>query len=382
MRATPNQRDMPSAKKTKRGVKQEPRDDEDDDVMDDQKDGKDGKESKESKESKQAKPGGVDMTFQSNPFFQRKLHPILEHKMNETWRQPTNIHCWYCACSFPNPPYPLPTNYEAGVFTVMGIYCSLTCVKSHIKDMGSYYMGQRLEWLTLMAADVYNYHLPISTVDKYVFKHYGGNRDHAEYLAHGAAMPPVQIRSIPFVDLPMVFEEPFKDDEMSKMNLNPSLPPKDKDKDKDKDAKDKSQAMLSNGANTQDGAGVMTLVSPSGEEKQGKNVRLSRGEDSDEKKSSKSKTDALFGDDDFDDDGDAAMTSKPKTTKKKRAPKTKKEKDKNKNKDTDKDGEPSNKKKRTSNKRKTPKSESASIPAPTGSKMHALADLLGIEETN
>src|SRR5207237_10781907 len=97
--------------------------------------------------------------------------------------------------SFSNPPFPMPTHYNNnnGVFTTFGVYCSLTCVKSHLKEQSGLYMGQRLEWLTLMAADVFNYHETIPTIDKYRFRHFGDDCDDSEYLRLQAIVPNLQL---------------------------------------------------------------------------------------------------------------------------------------------------------------------------------------------
>ena len=163
--------------------------------------------------------------YKSNPFYARFLHPILDAKDNDFWTKPTKIRCWYCAGSFPNSPFPLPTNYNnnTGAFTTSGVYCSLTCVKSHIRETGGYFMGQRLEWLTLMSSDVFNFHEELSVIDKYRFEHFGGDLAHADYLRMHAIVPTIQLRSFPFVDAPFVFEQPFKDEEISKMHIHPVI---------------------------------------------------------------------------------------------------------------------------------------------------------------
>ena len=157
----------------------------------------------------------------NNPFFARTLHPLLSHRDNAFWCQPTTIHCWYSGARFPNNPYPMPTQYDyaLGKYTTWGVYCSLTCVKSHITKLGGAFLGQRLELLTMMAADVYNYHGAIPTIDCYRFKHFGGDLDHDEWLRNGGVVPILQMRAPPFVDQPLVLEEQFRDQELSKMTL-------------------------------------------------------------------------------------------------------------------------------------------------------------------
>lgn len=165
----------------------------------------------------------------NNPYFARTLYPLLSNKDNSFWTKPTQIRCWYCGHTFPNPPYPMPTSYHNGEFRTRGVYCSLTCVKSHVIEMRGHHLPQRLEDLTLMAGNVFNYHKDIPTIDKYRFASYGGDLSHEDYLRNDAIAPrPVFLRSAPFVDLPfadapLACEQPFKD-ETSKTHINPVLP--------------------------------------------------------------------------------------------------------------------------------------------------------------
>jgi hypothetical protein len=155
-----------------------------------------------------------------NPFFDRTLHHTILLKCSDTfWTSPTKIACWFCGYKFKTPPIPLPVKYKNGKFEVSGIYCSFTCVKSQIVQQPGYYFNERIECLTLMLNDVYEYTGTVPTVTKEIFKKYGGKLSHQKYLKNHAIVEKIKIRSIPFVDQPLVLEQDFKDIEMARPKM-------------------------------------------------------------------------------------------------------------------------------------------------------------------
>lgn len=46
---------------------------------------------------------------------------------NSYWPEKTNIACWWCCHNFSNTPATLPTKYEKGIYSVIGVFCSPEC---------------------------------------------------------------------------------------------------------------------------------------------------------------------------------------------------------------------------------------------------------------
>lgn len=156
----------------------------------------------------------IEQWHNSNPFYRRTIHPVsIEKSKDDFWTKPTALCCWYCGYSCRKSPhaYPMPLRFVRGKYEVSGIYCSPSCVKSELLRDRGYYFNERLEALTMMLHDVYNYYEPVATVDKTVFKRYGGTLSHARYLKETAMVCSIQALSAPFVDVPLVLQEDFKD---------------------------------------------------------------------------------------------------------------------------------------------------------------------------
>lgn len=169
-----------------------------------------------------------------NPFYFRELqHTLIAKCADSFWLTPCKYACFFCGYYFFNSnscPVPRPKSYKNGKFEISGIYCTFVCVKSDImKDKGNA-CGEELEALTLMLNDVYCYDQPIPTINKLVFKRYGGPLSHKKFLRKWAHMNKIQVRTIPFVDTPIVLESEFKDVELTG-------PGASSNKDKNKNAK-------------------------------------------------------------------------------------------------------------------------------------------------
>lgn len=153
--------------------------------------------------------------YANNPFFKRSMmHSALNRLSHEFWTKPCKIACWFCGYKFHKlglNPIPMPVKYQQSVFTVEGVYCSFTCVKSKIMLDPGYYLNERLECLTLMLRDVYCYYEDVTTVCREIFKRYGGDVSHKQYLADQAVTGMIKVVGSPFVQAPTIIENGFVD---------------------------------------------------------------------------------------------------------------------------------------------------------------------------
>lgn len=153
--------------------------------------------------------------YAKNPFYKRSMMcAALNRLTHEFWTKPCKIACWFCGYKFFKSglnPIPMPVKYQQSVFTVEGVYCSFTCVKSKIMLDPGYYLNERLECLTLMLRDVYCYYDDVTTVCREIFKRYGGDITHKQYLANQAVTGAIKIVGSPFVQAPTIIENGFVD---------------------------------------------------------------------------------------------------------------------------------------------------------------------------
>lgn len=174
---------------------------------------------------------GEEALLTSNPFWERRIfrRPLTdqrEEKGASRWMTKSNHRCHYCGNACHAAPIPRPQSYENGVFTVTGDeYCMPSCVKSEIVREGGSSRGQDLEWFTMMMEDVYDYHGDIGDIDKRLFDiYYGGTLSHAEYVKqHSLATAGKTmwcIRTAPFVDMPVVLEAPFRDQDVTNIHVS------------------------------------------------------------------------------------------------------------------------------------------------------------------
>lgn len=50
---------------------------------------------------------------------------------NPSWKNKTNLLCWWCCHKFDNPPFGIPIKYKKDKFHVSGCFCSLECASSY-----------------------------------------------------------------------------------------------------------------------------------------------------------------------------------------------------------------------------------------------------------
>jgi len=152
----------------------------------------------------------------NSPFWRRRIHASRKHPDNALWLTPMNgSHDCHC-CSLPikDLPYPSIEDYDAltGTGTTGFVYCSLTCVKSDIVRRRGNDMSQRLEWLTIIACDVYGVTDDLPVIDPGLLDRYvGGTQKAAEYIRDVAVRPVPRMRDLPFVPQRTCIEDDFQD---------------------------------------------------------------------------------------------------------------------------------------------------------------------------
>ena len=152
-----------------------------------------------------------------NPYYRRVIHPVYNlQSQSEFWKAPLKgtLNCAYCPYPITGLPYPGVDEYdhETGMGVSYMVYCNLVCRKSHILELGGSDMPRRLEWLAIVASDVYDHHGDIPVIHKHaVFKAFGGKFSHEDYLAAIGLQPFPKLRGLPFVPQRIALEEDFKD---------------------------------------------------------------------------------------------------------------------------------------------------------------------------
>lgn len=159
-----------------------------------------------------------------NPFHKRTLHQTMIDKASDDfWQKPTHIACWFCGHNFPTPPLPLPEKCSNGKFITSGVYCTFCCVKSQISKQMDFFYNERIENLTTMMNDVYGFHVTahdVPVIDKEMFEKYGGTISYDEYIKNSACAGRIKLRTVPFVDQPLVLEnEDLKDSEITRPKM-------------------------------------------------------------------------------------------------------------------------------------------------------------------
>lgn len=164
--------------------------------------------------------GALEKFHGDNPFFSRTVRNTVIEKLgdDDLWTKCGEKHaCFFCGYSFRWAPFPMPIKIKSGKYHVDDVlYCTPNCVKSQLLACSNYYLNQRLEDLTTLLADLYNYHKPVAAVEKKIFKRYRGSVTHKQYIANTAEVCKLQVLSSPFVCEPTCIQEDFKDLVMTK----------------------------------------------------------------------------------------------------------------------------------------------------------------------
>jgi len=147
--------------------------------------------------------------------FKRRLYPT-EHKLSipseRTWKLKSAGQCNYCGgmMKLGEQCYSKPIDYNEieDVYTVQGVFCSLSCVKTSIIEDNVGPSDDRLNWLTHMAFRVYGIKESITPAPrKILFSHFpGGYIDWQKWRLDGHCQVPPLCRRAPFVMEPIVIE--------------------------------------------------------------------------------------------------------------------------------------------------------------------------------
>lgn len=152
----------------------------------------------------------------SNPYFRRVIHASQKHPKNDFWctEMKGEYVCAFCAEPIMGLPYPMIEDYreQTGEAFTGSIQCNLVCTKSHIVALKGNEMNQRLEWLTIVAAEAYGWTDDIPVIDKLMLdKFYYGTQKHSDYIRGVALMPRPRLRNLPFVPQKTCIEDEFED---------------------------------------------------------------------------------------------------------------------------------------------------------------------------
>jgi hypothetical protein len=152
--------------------------------------------------------GTIEDFHKSNPLFPRIINSSFTSRQSladpDFWKKKSDEnHCFFCGYQFSWPPFPMPIKINGTEVIVDDVvYCTPSCVKSELVKSSGYYVNQRLQDLTNILRDYYNYYDIPKTVEKKVFKRYGGDITHEEYIQNIAAVCELQIVYAPFICQP------------------------------------------------------------------------------------------------------------------------------------------------------------------------------------
>jgi hypothetical protein len=150
--------------------------------------------------------------------FHRRSFETYNQDADEYFNKPIKGKCHFCGHNFGHPPFHKMVKPDV----YMHDYCTHICIKSEIWEEPNFYQNEQLEYLTLMLADLYDYHGPVHTIEKELFEDYGGDLTHEHFLElafDGFDFSKYRFRSVPFVHQPLFLEEKFKPNDTSLLSL-------------------------------------------------------------------------------------------------------------------------------------------------------------------
>jgi hypothetical protein len=101
----------------------------------------------------------------------------------ETWPTSCSELCWHCRHTFPSPPASIPMQYDHanGTWHMKGIFCSFSCAKRHVLEMGLFNVASILLSMKKVASLFGVTGRIVAAPPLYALKSFGGYMDVEEF---------------------------------------------------------------------------------------------------------------------------------------------------------------------------------------------------------
>lgn len=155
----------------------------------------------------------------------RLLTEFEEKSKQGEWPSSTSVHCYWCAHRFPNAPFGLPVKHTAGVFHVVGCFCSVECAAAY--NFASTRDGidvclNRYALLNMMAARLGAGQRVRPAPDRLTLTMFGGHLSIEEFRAMGAAGTcQILVNAPPMLAVTQQLEEVYEADMRSEYKYIP-----------------------------------------------------------------------------------------------------------------------------------------------------------------